>query len=63
MILYIAFNDSTYRSTSKYKNSKELCFERENPPPLRAWISGQLLRKLVPGAGWSVKRSSSWEGS
>lgn len=40
MILYIAFNDSTYRSTSKYKNSKELCFEREIRRPLGLGLVG-----------------------
>lgn len=34
-----------------------------NLPALRAWISGRLLRKLVPGPGWYVKRTSSWEHS
>lgn len=63
MILYIAFNDSTYGSTSKYKKIWGTVFWKGNLPALRAWISKQLLRKLVPGAGGSVKRTSSWEHS
>lgn len=40
MILYIAFNEYTYTSTSKYKKSKEPCFEREICQPLGFGLVG-----------------------